>query len=581
MRGSVGLILAVGFAAMGCGGGRSAPPDPGEGDVHEEADGSARKDILNRTDIPNRMDVPIEAEFPGETDVATGGDLVPDPDGGCGTECGAMVVVPEGPFVMGCAKSWEWSCNSMSQERHQVTIPSFKIDKYEVTVGQYRECVDAGTCTLPDSTPWCNWGLEGREQYPADCLDWYQAREYCEWTGRRLCSEAEWEKAARGTDERAFPWGNTPPSCQYAVMDDGGDGCGAGSAWPVGSKPAGASPYGAMDLVGNAAEWVQDWRHENYEGAPTDGSAWEVPASSERVARGGSFAADIDYSLLSWYRVSNWPSWGRSGARCCVGTSTGPEIPLACTSNCGEMVPVPAGPFMMGCNETWDSECEPSEKPYHEVVVPSFEIDKFEVTVSQYRACIDAGRCAVPVQGPDGTNGNLGLEGHEQHPANFLDWYQAREYCEWAGKRLCSEAEWEKAARGTDGRIYPWGNETPSCRLAVMVEDGKKGCGANGTMPVGSKPAGASPYGALDMAGSVNEWVQDWYRGDYAGAPTDGSAWGGKQDPNLQVRVLRSSDHMNGYTSAMRASMRDLGQPKEARLSTGARCCRTAGSRMH
>lgn len=176
------------------------------------------------------------------------------------------------------------------------------------------------------------------------------------------------------------------------------------------------------------------------------------------------------------------------------------------------MVLVPAGSFRMGSESGEDDE-----KPVHEVYVSGFFIDTYEVTVSQYEACVRAGGCSMPKKTHEnGGYYNYGASGRGKHPINGVDWNQAVTYCRWAKKRLPTEAEWEKAARGTDGRKYPWGNEEPSCRYAVMDEgNDENGCGEERTWEVGSKPAGVSPYGAHDMSGNVWEWVSDWYDKDY------------------------------------------------------------------
>ena len=113
-----------------------------------------------------------------------------------------------------------------------------------------------------------------------NCLDWQQAVDFCAWAGGRLPSEAEWEYAARSggpSSSYKYPWGNDAATCTYAVMDDGGYGCGTGRTWSVCSKPAGNTSQGLCDMSGNVWEWVEDWYHGDYTGAPTDGSAWVSP----------------------------------------------------------------------------------------------------------------------------------------------------------------------------------------------------------------------------------------------------------------------------------------------------------------
>lgn len=237
---------------------------------------------------------------------------------------------------------------------------------------------------------------------------------------------------------------------------------------------------------------------------------------------------------------------------------------IACCSYPDEMVTVPEGWFWQGCNPAVD-DCDfqlpnlgdeyfvyDDEQPYHRIHIPTFEIDKHEVTVEMYEECVRVGRCSAP--DTQYTECNWGVSGKERHPINCVDWHQAWAFCGWAEKRLCTESEWEKASRGEDGNLYPWGNDLPTCQYVVM-----NGCSIKKeTMPVGSKPDGASPYGALDMSGNVWEWVEDDYHSDYEGAPTDGSAWIGVSRSDF--RVIRGGSVFSPQTlnGALRSSDRGL-----------------------
>jgi formylglycine-generating enzyme required for sulfatase activity len=194
---------------------------------------------------------------------------------------------------------------------------------------------------------------------------------------------------------------------------------------------------------------------------------------------------------------------GGSGGNNAGNGGGGGSVPLECTSSGAQadMVSVPAGAFLMGCNASVDTECEPEEEPGREVTLNAFQIDKTEVTQDQYTACVEAGDCPDPAC--DWDCGNMDL------PASCITWADAKKFCAWAGKRLPTEAEWEKAARGTDGRKFPWGNQAPSCDRLNM-----EGC-EGGPSPVGAYPDGASPYGALDMGGNMVEMVSDWYDSRY------------------------------------------------------------------
>ena len=160
-----------------------------------------------------------------------------------------------------------------------------------------------------------------------------------------------------------------------------------------------------------------------------------------------------------------------------------------------DRVVVPAGEFTMGGVE----EREPDEAPVHRRTLPAFRIDRTEVTREDYWRCVRANRCREAWRRPTWTA--------PRGPVTGVSWHQARTYCAWVGGRLPTEAEWEKAARGTDARRYPWGNEPPTRERAVFGMRMNVGQ----PEPVGSHPSGASPYGALDMAGNVWEWTESVY----------------------------------------------------------------------
>ncbi len=177
------------------------------------------------------------------------------------------------------------------------------------------------------------------------------------------------------------------------------------------------------------------------------------------------------------------------------------------------MVCVPAGNFEMGAAfaMVYGVPVDPPEVPAHPVTISvTFWLDETAVTAAAYGDCVDAGECMVPVAAQHPTL-TYEVPGKENHPINGMNWYQAKQYCEWLGKRLPTEAEWEFAARGDDGRYFPWGNDVTTCSHVVA-----EGCGEPaGTGAVGSKPLGASPFGALNMADNVMEWCSDYYEAGY------------------------------------------------------------------
>ena len=161
------------------------------------------------------------------------------------------------------------------------------------------------------------------------------------------------------------------------------------------------------------------------------------------------------------------------------------------------MALIPAGPFTMGSDGWW-----PKSQPQHKVDVGAFYMDKYEVTNRRYRAFVDATNGAPP---ENWTGGNIPA-GKENHPVVFVSWYDADAFCKWEGKRLPTEVEWEKAARGVDGRTFPWGDKF------AKEKGNTPQYGRGDTMQVGSFDGGKSPYGVYDMAGNAWEWVEDWFK---------------------------------------------------------------------
>jgi formylglycine-generating enzyme required for sulfatase activity len=208
------------------------------------------------------------------------------------------------------------------------------------------------------------------------------------------------------------------------------------------------------------------------------------------------------------------------------------------------------GTFLQG-SESSLSPASYSETPAHEVTVPTFEMMITEVTTSQYAQCVLADICAEPFAAIEGdsvlSNCNWLWWGRDDHPVNCVNVEEAENYCAWIDARLPSESEWEFAARcrGEDNE-YPWGDEEASCDLAVMrIPYVEEGCGTGHTWPVCSKAAGNTEQDLCDMAGNVQEWVQDCWYGDYYGAPADGSAW--VMGP-CEDNVLRGGGYGNGDT---------------------------------
>lgn len=200
------------------------------------------------------------------------------------------------------------------------------------------------------------------------------------------------------------------------------------------------------------------------------------------------------------------------------------------------MVAIEGGRFFAGCNDAVDAACLPNERPGGPREVGAFRIDRTEVTVAAHRACVEAGACS-PADVGEGCN--AGREGSDRHPINCVDHAQAEAYCAWRGARLPTEWEWERAARGVDGRVHPWGNESVDCPRAVIDDGSGPGCGeGDGTLEVGSRPAGASAEGALDLIGNVWEWTDSTAERSPARGVRGGAYYVGPQLARASVRLF-------------------------------------------
>jgi formylglycine-generating enzyme required for sulfatase activity len=530
-----------------------------------------------------------------------------------------------------CRESYRYcSLDFYGQEapQHSVKLDGYWIDRTEVTHEQYLRCVEAGACEAPSA---CEDGERATEDassedHPIVCVDWQDAQTYCEWAGARLPTEAEWEYAARGPDGNLYPWGNEAggarqnycdATCTDTWADESVDD-GYAKTSPVHAYPEGASWCGALDLAGNVYEWVADWLGPYPSGSLTNptgpssgyervlrGSSWKSFWDRARGATRDSVSPDARFDVIGFRctRSLEGPDQAATKVPGSAGTpapdavttpapvaqgTAPPEAPHlvdARTRPADGMVMayVPGGTFPMGttgaeidevlttCGEFVDpygkctSKAFEDEGPRHDVILDGFWIDGTEVTNAQYKRCVDVGVCSQSRLANDPAyNG-------DDYPVAGIPRQDAADYCTWAGGRLPTEAEWEYAARGAGGSVYPWG-EKFDCAGGSFGDD-LTGCddGYEGPAPVGSFPKGASWCGAQDMAGNVWEWVADRY-GAYPSEAVLNPA-----GPQSGTRGVLRGGSWAYYPPFLRAAFRYPVPPTADYLAVGFRCVVPAG----
>jgi formylglycine-generating enzyme required for sulfatase activity len=478
------------------------------------------------------------------------------------------ITIPAGLFIMGSDPRDAAPPFADEFPMHRLELPAFRISRVPVTNGQYHDFVEATGYPSPGHWDGGRPSI-GSDNLPVTYVTWRDALAFCEWASVRLPAEVEWEKAARGPstspDTRAeearwWPWGNALPGGEHCHFNGRAQGVAPAvqGVAPVGQFPAGASPYGVLDMAGNVWEWTSSL-YRPYPYRAGDGRE-DGNAPGRRVVRGGSYNHDLRQVRCA-ARDGMAPGVRDVyiGFRVVADPGDTPRLPL-------DLVEIPAGPFWMGSDlASRHSAVLPSEMPQHQLQLAGFHIARTPVTNEEYRTFVrETGHVAPAHWRESGVPRGL-----QPHPVTHVDWRDAQAYCDWAGVRLPTEAEWERAAAGpaTDGgpRIYPWGNAPPAATCLNFRRDGKRAT----TTPVDRYPRGATPDGILDMAGNVWEWTST----RYAEYPYDGDD-GREERQESGMRVLRGGSFLSPGAAYVRCAMRSLSFETRRREHIGFRVSR-------
>ena len=507
-----------------------------------------------------------------------------------------IVLIPLGEFEMGSDKV---GVLKNAKPAHNVYVDAFYIDKYEVTNAQYKKFILANpewqkkniNKEFHDGKYLHLWTDNNyppdKENHPVTYVSWYAAMAYAKWVGKRLPTEAEWEKAARGgTKDQYFPWGklNDENKANYRIGIDHDI---IGDTVPVGTYPE--NGYGLHEVAGNVAEWCLDEYDVLFykvypRGRPIDNpiagadsitdviSNFEnIRSRSPRITRGGGWISSPREITV----------YSRFGGRT---NQTDADIGFRCVMDLVDndrMVLIPASEFNMGYE---GKGAYKDTIPVHKVYVDAFYIDKYEVTNAQYRKFILANpewrKKNIENRFHDGDylydwNGNNYPHGRANHPVTYVSWYAAMAYAKWAGKRLPTEAEWEKAARGgLKGKHYPWGNSIDANKANYRSSN------IGDTVPIGTSLGNG--YDLYDISGNVSEWCLDgagWQF--YKNSPYKNPIEGDKSITELvsnfkNVEILphraRRGGSWNNAKRFIAVFHRDYNLPNRTESTIGFRC---------
>ena len=398
--------------------------------------------------------------------------------------------------------------------------------------------------------------------------------------------------------------------CTHAANSDGcddsvpctiNDTCSGGVC---AGTPSAAKCGDGNDCTSDSCDAQSGCKNPNASGACNDGDACTMGEScSNGQCKGGAAKScndDIPCTVDTCDAKAGCAHTPMSYGACCqaLGGAAGGTCVWKDTKGT-EWGLVPAGTFFMGCNATLDSSCGPDEKPQHEVAISQpFWLGLTEVTVAQYKACVDAGKCEPPASGAgyvhddckDGSKrGNWTtsgpVSGREQHPLNCVTWARAAAFCSWAGGYLPTEAQWELAARGrcdenggysgcaAKMRVYPWGKDAPVCGKHAVFSSGGNGCGQDRTWVVMTgSGSGRGPYGHYDLSGNVWEWVRDWYSSSFYKSV---KATDPENTNSASYRVYRGGSFVYDFAASLRAGNRYGDVPSYAYAYFGLRCARS------